>query len=86
MSHTSSLSKKRTLIGSVISNKMTKTVVVAVVRLRQHPLYKKLYKVTKHYKAHDEKNVYEIGDRVVIQEGRPISKDKCWVVLEKIVS
>jgi len=74
----------RTLTGIVVSDKMNKTVVVAVTRLKKHPKYKKYYKVTKKYKAHDEKNEYKVGDRVIIAECRPISKEKRWRVKGKI--
>jgi len=72
---------KRTLKGIVVSDKMDKTVVVLVERLKQHPHYKKRYKINKKYKAHDPENKYKLGDKVTIQENRPISKDKKWVVL-----
>ena len=74
---------KKQLKGVVVSNKMQKTAVVAVMRLKEHRLYKKKYKVTTKYSAHDEKNECQIGDKVVIQECRPISKNKCWVVVQK---
>lgn len=76
--------KIRTLKGEVVSDKMTKTVVVAVSRLAKHPKYKKYYKVTKKYKAHDENNEYHTGDKVVIQETKPMSKEKRWVVVNKV--
>lgn len=75
--------QKRTLTGVVVSDKMQKTVVVAVTRLKKHPTYKKYFKVTKKYKAHDEERAFHTGDRVVIQETRPISKDKTWMVIGK---
>ncbi len=68
--------------GKVISNKMDKTVVVAVTRLFQHPVYKKTVKKVSKFKAHDEDNQCEIGDDVKITETRPLSKDKRWLVLE----
>lgn len=74
----------RTLKGIVVSDKMEKTVVVEVERLRVHPKYKKRYKVSKRYKAHDEKNEYKVGDKVVIQETRPRSKEKRWIVVKII--
>lgn len=74
----------KTLKGAVISDKMQKTVVVAVTRLKEHPKYKRRYKITKHFKAHDEKNEYKVGDRVLIVECRPISKGKKWTILKKI--
>ena len=75
---------KRKLTGKVISNKMQKTVVVLVERIKQHPKYKRRYKVHKKYKAHDEKGEYKTGDRVVIEECKPISRDKKWTVINKI--
>lgn len=75
---------KRKFEGVVVSDKMQKTVVVAVTKKKKHPKYKKYYKVTTKFKAHDEKGLYHIGDNVVIQETRPISKDKRWIVTGKI--
>jgi len=72
--------QKRILKGEVISDKMDKTIVVKVSRLRVHPKYKKRYKITKHFKVHDEKNQYHIGDKVIMEETRPISKEKRWKV------
>jgi small subunit ribosomal protein S17 len=68
--------------GLVVSDKMDKTAVVAVVRLKRHPLYGRVQRVTKKYHAHDEANECKPGDRVRIMETRPISKTKCWRVLE----
>lgn len=75
---------KRKLIGKVVSNKMQKTVVVEVERIKEHPKYKRRFKVHKRFKAHDEKGEYKVGDNVVIEETRPISKDKNWQVISKI--
>jgi small subunit ribosomal protein S17 len=75
---------KRQLKGIVISDKMKKTVVVRVERIKEHPKYKRRYKVHKKYKAHDEKEEYKIGDMVVIKECRPLSKDKRWRIIKKI--
>ena len=72
--------KGRLLKGVVISDKMDKTIVVSVSRLKKHPRYKKRYRVNKKYKVHDEKNEFKIGDQVIIRECRPISKDKKWRV------
>ena len=72
------------LKGKVVSTKMIGTVVVEVVRLKQHPKYRKRFKVSKRYKADDPKNLYKFGDRVTIQETRPISKDKKWKVIKKL--
>jgi len=74
---------KKQLIGKVISNKMQKTVVVLVERIKEHQKYKRRFKVKKKYKAHDEKGEYKIGDRVIIEECRPISKEKRWRVISK---
>lgn len=76
--------KKRQLKGLVVSNKMSKTVVVAVTRLKKHPKYKKYFKVTKRFKAHDEKGEYHTGDKVIIQETRPMSKEKRWRIVSRI--
>lgn len=71
---------KKTLKGRVVSNKMTGTVVVEVTRLKEHKKYKKRYKISKRYKADDPKNEYRIGDLVIIEECRPLSKEKRWKV------
>lgn len=73
---------KRKLIGKVISNKMQKTLVVEVERIKEHPKYKRRYKIHKKYKAHNEKEEYKVGDRVVIEECKPMSKDKRWRVIK----
>ncbi|MCK5490402.1 MAG: 30S ribosomal protein S17 [Candidatus Pacebacteria bacterium] len=70
---------KKGKIGIVISNKMDKTVVVKVERLKVHAKYKKKYRVSKSYKAHDEENILQEGDKVVLTETKPISKDKKWI-------
>jgi small subunit ribosomal protein S17 len=71
---------KKTLEGVVVSDKMDKTVVVSVTRFEKHPKYKKYVKMSKKYKAHDEANEKKIGDKVVIEETRPLSKDKHFIV------
>ena len=76
---------KKTMIGVVVSDKMDKTVVVRVEKIKIHPKFKKHYKVHKKYKAHDEKNECKKGDLVIIQETRPLSKEKRWRVV-KILS
>ena len=76
--------KSRLFKGVITSDKMDKTVTVLVNRYKQHPKYKKRYKISKKYKAHDEKNKFKTGDKVVIQETRPISKDKKWEVKDLI--
>ena len=70
--------------GMVISNKMDKTVVVKVADYEPHPRYKKIIESNKHYKAHDEQNICNVGDVVRIVEAKPISKDKKWVVAEVV--
>ncbi|NCN53026.1 30S ribosomal protein S17 [Candidatus Wolfebacteria bacterium] len=76
--------KLRKLEGIVVSDKMQKTVIVAVSRMKMHPKYKKYFKITKKYKAHDEKNEYHKGDTVVIVATRPLSKEKRWRVVSKV--
>lgn len=75
---------KKQLQGKVVSDKMQKTVVVEVERLKEHPKYKKRFRVRKRYKAHDEKEEYRVGDTVVIEESRPLSKEKRWRVIKKL--
>ena len=75
---------KKIFTGDVVSDKMDKTVVVAVTRLTQHPLYKKTIKKISKFKAHDEENKYKIGDKVSIIESRPLSKNKRWKVLDMV--
>jgi len=75
---------KKQLTGTVISDKMQKTVVVLVERIKEHPKYKRRYKIHKKYKAHDEKQEYKTGDKVIIEESRPISKEKRWRVIKKL--
>lgn len=75
---------RRRLIGRVASDKMQKTVVVEVVRFKRDPVYKKYVRVRKRYKAHDEKNEYKTGDRVEIEEHRPLSREKRWKVVKLI--
>jgi small subunit ribosomal protein S17 len=73
--------KRKVLVGKVVSDRMDKTVVVAVERLVRHPLYKKVLKKTTKFKAHDEKNECRVGDKVEIMETRPLSKEKRWRVV-----
>lgn len=72
------------LKGTIVSNKMNKTVVVKVDDLKKHSRYKRYYKSSKKYKAHDEIGEFNIGDKVLIKECRPISKDKHFIVIRKI--
>ena len=75
---------RKTRIGKVTSNKMDKTIVVAIEDSIQHPLYKKVIKRTYKLKAHDENNECNIGDKVEVMETRPLSKDKRWRLVEVI--
>ena len=75
---------RKTQVGTVTSDKMDKTVVVAIKDKVSHPLYKKIINRTVKLKAHDEKNECSVGDRVLVMETRPISKDKRWRVVEII--
>lgn len=76
--------KIRTLKGTVVSDKMTKTAVIEVVRMVKHPKYKKYIKLSKRFKAHNPENQFHTGDKVMIQETKPMSKEKRWVITEKI--
>jgi len=77
-------SSRKTRVGKVVSDKMDKTIVVAVEDRVQHPLYKKIIKRTYKLKAHDEENACGMGDRVRVMETRPLSKDKRWRLVEII--
>jgi len=72
---------KKRLKGTIVSNKMQKTVVVKVERVKEHPKYKRRYKIHKKYKAHYDKGEHKVGDKVIIEECNPISKDKKWRVV-----
>ncbi len=74
---------KRRLQGVVVSDKMDKTRVVAVSRLKKHPKYLKYYKVTQRFKAHDPENAAHTGDEVTIEETRPLSKGKRWQIIKQ---
>lgn len=76
--------KKRKLKGVVVSDKMMKTRVVAVEGTKKHPKYQRLYRVTHRFKAHDEENAYKTGDKVIIEETRPLSREKRWKIISKI--
>lgn len=73
--------RRKKVIGVVTSDKMDKTVVVTVANSKLHPIYGKVVRLSKKYKAHDEKNECRVGDRVEIIESRPISRDKHWAVV-----
>lgn len=75
---------KRRLKGKIVSAKMEKTVVVKVEREKVHPRLKRRYRLAKKYKAHLEKGDYQVGDKVIIEECRPISKEKRWRVIKKL--
>ena len=74
--------KRRTKTGRVVSDKMDKTVVVSVERLRRHPIYKRVVRLSSKFKAHDEDNSARVGDTVRIEESRPLSREKRWSVVE----
>ena len=73
---------KKQLQGIIISDKMKDTVVVKVQRIKQHPKYRKRYRIFKNYKAHYTGDEFKLGDKVIIQECRPISKDKKWRIVK----
>lgn len=77
-------SKKQQITGKVVSDKMDKTVVVEIHERKRHEKYHKTYTVTKRFKAHSPENAYHIGDVVVIEATRPISKDKKFTVIKKV--
>ena len=76
--------KRRIKIGRVVSDKMDKTVVVSVERLRRHPIYKRVVRLSSKFKAHDEENEARVGDTVRIEESRPLSAEKRWRVIEVV--
>ena len=77
-------SRRQQKVGRVVSNKMNKTIVVVVETLKKHRIYKRTYKQTKRFHAHDEENVCQIGDLVRIEESRPLSKLKRWRLVEVV--
>ena len=76
--------KRRTKVGRVISDKMDKTVVVSVERLRRHPVYKRVVRLSSKFKAHDPENAAHVGDTVLIEESRPLSRQKRWRLVEVV--
>ncbi|OGM95954.1 MAG: 30S ribosomal protein S17 [Candidatus Yanofskybacteria bacterium RIFCSPHIGHO2_02_FULL_38_22b] len=74
----------RIIKGTIVSDKMQKTVVVEVLRLKKHSKYKKYFKVSQNFKAHNPENQYHIGDKVLMQETKPMSKDKRWIIIGKV--
>lgn len=75
--------KNRTIKGVIVSDKMSKTVVVEVLTLKKHKKYKKYFKVSKRFKVHNPENQYHTGEKVVICETRPMSKEKRWLIVSK---
>ena len=75
---------RKNRVGIVVSDKMDKTIVVAIEQRVKHPLYKKIVKRTKKFKVHDENNIAGVGDKVLIAETRHLSKDKCWRLVDVI--
>ena len=76
--------KRKTKVGRVVSDKMDKTIVVSVERLARHPLYKRVIRLTTKFKAHDERNEARVGDRVLIEESRPLSATKRWRLVQVV--
>ncbi len=76
--------KRKTKVGRVVSDRMDKTIVVSVERLTRHPLYKRVVRVTKKFAAHDELNQAKVGDTVLIEESRPLSRTKRWRLVEVV--
>ena len=76
--------KRRTKVGRVVSDKMDKTVVVSVERLRRHPIYKRVVRLSSKFKAHDAANNARVGDTVRIEESKPLSREKRWTVVEVV--
>jgi small subunit ribosomal protein S17 len=74
--------KRKNKVGRVVSDKMDKTVVVSVERLRRHPIYKRVVRLSSKFKAHDQENSAKVGDTVRIEESRPLSREKRWTVVE----
>jgi small subunit ribosomal protein S17 len=76
--------KRKSKTGRVVSDKMDKTVVVSVERLRRHPIYKRVVRLSSKFKAHDQDNSARVGDTVRIEESRPLSREKRWTVVEVV--
>lgn len=84
MEKTTTNKKRRQIVGTIVSDKMDKTVTVAVTRYVKHPKYGKYMRITKKYKSHDPENTYKEGERVTIEECAPISKEKKFRVISKV--
>jgi small subunit ribosomal protein S17 len=76
--------KRRSKVGRVVSDKMDRTVVVSVERLRRHPIYKRVVRLSSKFKAHDQENTARVGDTVRIEESKPLSREKRWTVVEVV--
>ena len=76
--------KRRSKVGRVVSDKMDKTVVVSVERLRRHPIYKRVVRLSSKFKAHDQENTARVGDTVRIEESKPLSRENRWTVVEVV--
>lgn len=76
--------QRRTLKGVIVSDKMNKTAVVEVAELKLHPKYRKYYRVSKKFKAHNPDNKFKEGEKVLIEETRPLSKEKRWSIIKKV--
>lgn len=74
---------KHKLTGTIISHKMAKTAVVLVEKVKSHPRYKKKMKIVKRYQAHDPADKYQVGEKIIIEECRPLSKNKKWRIIQK---
>lgn len=74
----------RQLTGTILSDKMNQTAVVVVTHLRKHPRYEKYFKVSRKFKAHNEGNAFHAGEQVIIEETRPLSKEKRWKIVRKV--
>ena len=81
MTKEKSSKKKRRIVGFVTSDKMVKTRVVTANRMKKHPKYLRYFKVSRNFKVHDENNEYKTGDKVIIEETRPLSKEKRWKII-----
>lgn len=79
------IARRRRLTGVVVSTKMQKTAVVKVMHMKQHPVYLKRFMRSQKYKVHDELGIAKVGDTVIFEECRPISKDKCWRLVSPAV-
>ena len=84
MSESGTRGERKVREGLVVSDKMDKTIVVSVERLRRHPIYKRVVRLSSKFKAHDQENTARVGDTVRIEESRPLSREKRWTVVEVV--